>query len=1020
MAPAAAALPPGEAAPGAPSAPAAAQREVPAAHGEGPQEGECVQEIVYCLLDAKGGAASTQAVQVAINASVIQVAKANFPLVVTSIFSFLENRQSSELHQLWLLRLLCQVLETRRSHECSQPAGSSMTIDRALARNLTHHLVREVARLVGEDPRQQAVCDVLVELAPMYPDVVLSGVLTMLDNCGSSVSAPPALVNILTEIAYTTPHVLEGRIHDAMSRFLPLLQACKTPEMKLLLFRAWCSLCVAMVNCGMRESGQAMSSTESTFSRCFGSAALELRRRRGGDCGGLDPAAEETDDRRRASTALSTAFTILMSSWQSSKDLSIRVGAMETLGHLCLVIPKDQFLTNADALLELLVNLLTRQSASLHSMPPMRLMRGLCLFLQSCIDADPEILLLENTLQTLTATMFSWTANCGPLQYIQGSVGTEALQSQAEVLRCFDVLADTFQKDILAFLLAKVKGSRDDRLGSLLVLRHLIGSSWRPRPAAVIEGIQQLTGDADPAVGLLLSELIVALAAADFLTVSETGGDEDGPRLEHVHALLSFLIGQTALTHSVEAEQPSYVAKFVGKNQPADLPSCREVRGRAGLVLGHLAGSLKPPVRLVLWPMLLQTLVNPAMRPGLPVLCRAVTQIVDSVRPAAATAGASAQAFLDLAQFLQPGHERSTQPEALLMWLLICAHSPHETPGLGLAVLRCLESLSPLIHRMLGEIWEAPSRRLQTLCAYLEESGPGSRLDADFWSSALSQEVHFFLSALPEHDDLPSRLVDILGALHLEVWRKDRDTYDLSDLQKAALFNLTGVCLSHVGQASKVPTTLEFVLSHSSELITDAVVRRACARGLGIVAQRHFDLVLSVLGRHAKTDAATRRAGSIAQSLFGKSTAVQQAEYLRAMLTLALGYCAVYAPNPEVLQEQVCEHILGPLHLALTQERAVPVLQSVVEAVKLANDAIRMSPETMAMRDPFLSPADQAMTDVIAAEGLETRIGCAAVVDERAELGHQSVRREGSRVDIDYTCAAHPEARAAAPDRLNL
>jgi hypothetical protein len=194
------------------------------------------------------------------------VAKANFPLVVTSIFCFLENRQSSELHQLWLLRLLCQVLETRRSHECTRPAaGSGMTIDRALARNLTQHLVREVARLVGEDPRHQAVCDVLVELAPMYPDVVLNGVLTMLDNCGSSVSAPPALVNILTEIAYTTPHVLEGRINDAMSRFLPLLQACKTPEMKLLLFRAWCSLCVAMVNCGMRESGDAMSSTESTF-----------------------------------------------------------------------------------------------------------------------------------------------------------------------------------------------------------------------------------------------------------------------------------------------------------------------------------------------------------------------------------------------------------------------------------------------------------------------------------------------------------------------------------------------------------------------------------------------------------------------------------------------------------------------------------------------------------------------------------------------------------------------------------
>jgi len=124
-------------------------------------------------------------------------------------------------------------------------------------------------------------------------------------------------------------------------------------------------------------------------------------------------------------------------------------------------------------------------------------------------------------------------------------------------------------------------------------------------------------------------------------------------------------------------------------------------------------------------------------------------------------------------------------------------------------------------------------------------------------------------------------------------------------------------------------------------------------------------LVVGVLGKAAKTDAATRRAGSISQSLFGKSTAVQQAEYLRAMLALSLGYCAVYAPSPDLLQEQVCEHILGPLHTALTQERCVLVLHSVVEAVKLALDAIRMSPETAAQRDPFLVRAEPERMDVL-------------------------------------------------------
>lgn len=958
-------------------------REVPGS------EAECVEAIVYCLLTSKSVVLSTPSVQVSINTSVIQVAKSNFALVATSIFACLSKRPGSEANQLGLLRLLCQVLETRRADAgvevgCAlggEAGGGTLSVH--LATSLTNHLVGEVVKLPADDLRQSAACDVLVELAPVHPGVVLDAVLARLEAPSAAAIAAAAgggksqgggaaeasrsaeaLVRVLTEIAYTTPHAADGRFFEITSKYLPLLQSCKAPEMKLLLFRAWCSLCVAIVNCAVSEPGEGLSSTESGFSRAFGAAALSLRRRGAAPAapggarastaaaGGVGP-----DDRQKATQAVGTAFSLLLSSWQGTRDFQTRVNAMEALGHLSLVIPKEQFLRNADSLLELLVNLLTRQSTGL---PPMRLMRGLCLFLQACIDADPEILVLENTLQTLTSTLFAWMVSSGPLQSLQGSVGTESLQSQAEVLRCFEVLADTFQPKTLEFLLTKVKGNRDEKLSSLLVLRHLIGSAgWRPSPAAVIDSLRHLAAtDGDPAVGLLLGELVAALAGADFFQVSESttnstrqhSGEESGVRNQQVHALLSFLINQTAMTQAPEPEQ-SFAAKLVAKSQHADAPSCHEVRGRAGLVLGHLADTLKPSVRLVLWPMLLQAIVNPTMRPGLPVLCRAAAQIAAGAR---AMGEESAKALADLASAFRPGHERSTQPEALLIWLLLCAHSPHEVPGLGLNVLRCMEALSPFINRVLGEIWEAPSRRLKTLCNYLEENSSSSRFDAEFWASALSQEVHFFLSALPEHDDLPVRLVDILGALHTEVWGKQRDMCDLSELQRAALFNLTGACLGHIGRQEKVNERLEFVISHSSDLIVDMSVRRACARGLGGVAQRHFDLVLGVLGRSAKTDAATRRTGSLAQSWFGKSAAVQQAELLRATLALALGYCAVYAPSPEVLQEQVVDHILSPLYVSLTQERTLPILQCTVEAVRLVGDAIRGSPESLAQRDPFL------------------------------------------------------------------
>ena len=76
-------------------------------------------------------------------------------------------------------------------------------------------------------------------------------------------------------------------------------------------------------------------------------------------------------------------------------------------------------------------------------------------------------------------------------------------------------------------------------------------------------------------------------------------------------------------------EDQSCVSMLVPKNLPEG-PSCLEMRNRTGLVLGQLAG-LRLPVRIVLWPMVVQALVNPTMRPGVPVLCRAVSQIVSDI-----------------------------------------------------------------------------------------------------------------------------------------------------------------------------------------------------------------------------------------------------------------------------------------------------------------------------------------------------------------------------------------------------
>ena len=63
-----------------------------------------------------------------------------------------------------------------------------------------------------------------------------------------------------------------------------------------------------------------------------------------------------------------------------------------------------------------------------------------------------------------------------------------------------------------------------------------------------------------------------------------------------------------------------------------------------------------------------------------------------------------------------------------------------------------------------------------------------------------------------------------------------------------------------------------------------------------------MSLKLFTLTSEAKTDS-TRRGTSL-QSLFGKSSAAQTAEQLRASLLLALGFCAINTPGPMLLQEK--------------------------------------------------------------------------------------------------------------------
>ena len=122
------------------------------------------------------------------------------------------------------------------------------------------------------------------------------------------------------------------------------------------------------------------------------------------------------------------------------------------------------------------------------------------------------------------------------------------------------MLASSFSPAELSLLLGKFRGFCDDRVGALLVLCILIDSSWQPYLADILDGVQHFIADVDPAVGVLLSELILTLREAGFLAPTAHGeAPSDGQqRRENVLALLAFLI-----TRSREARSNGSVVPVI-------------------------------------------------------------------------------------------------------------------------------------------------------------------------------------------------------------------------------------------------------------------------------------------------------------------------------------------------------------------------------------------------------------------------------------------------------------------------
>ena len=167
-------------------------------------------------------------------------------------------------------------------------------------------------------------------------------------------------------------------------------------------------------------------------------------------------------------------------------------------------------------------------------------------------------------------------------------------------------------------------------LGALFVLRNLINSSWQPQPATIVDGVQNFIADGHPAVGVWLSELILILRKHVSSLRRHTKG------LHQMATTKSKCSCTACFCHLPDREKPGRTCRCSYQRTFAVYPAlrvmpmgwqsaCRLLQychrrlchrpGEQGLTPGERFGATCRCHQL-------RALVNPTMRPGLPVLCR--------------------------------------------------------------------------------------------------------------------------------------------------------------------------------------------------------------------------------------------------------------------------------------------------------------------------------------------------------------------------------------------------------------
>ncbi|XP_038067311.1 maestro heat-like repeat-containing protein family member 1 isoform X2 [Patiria miniata] len=597
----------------------------------------------------------------------------------------------------------------------------------------------------------------------------------------------------------------------------------------------------------------------------------------------IENAPDSTINKATYSTQIFTAFDHIFNAWQQSKEAKLRLMVVEALGHMSKIILQERLEEQVPKLIPTILNMYKKHPE------PFFITQGLCMILESAVANGSTM--LEAQLETILNTLHAQV--CVPPDFNHPLT----MKNHNEVLRCFAVVARSFSDRVVAYLLQKLEGNERIRIGTLGVFKQLINSNgphMDNKKSLVLSGLRIILADQSNKVKKIFAQVVIAMAHHGYL------------ELEGGNLMIEFVVKQCAL-------QPNDVVQTSKKEKvDPDPVNSAALRAMCDNVI-HLITTTVVDMESVLWPFLLEFIVQPQYTDAMGTLCQSLAFIGAKKR----------DEETDDYKLLYEELSSLPKPNILVARLMVMAGRPDNGRKRGIHVLKLMLAMSPNIHDAVVDMWDAV---IPKLIQYIEENlDDEDKWSQKSWEDLLLKLLSKTLDVVEEeewHCDIGAALGD-----HIPLYQEMPE-------EKNFLYKCLGVVMRKVKNTQFVQKHLDIMFSsvrHNNHL-----EREGCAYGLGFCASSHLDIALAKLESVTKMDMARKSTG-----FFGlvKDKTEADVERIKSTVMLCYGYLTLFAPS-DIIASRVEANILRNINPHFAHVKDTAVKQNLIRAVDLIGKAL--------------------------------------------------------------------------------